>query len=157
MIDGLDDGIADRLAETGIWDIVHIATCDPTGLAAQTLYPVRRIIDWMDQAILISYVRNQIVVFRTCGIRGAIDLAGVYQDAMRVTDDENKTKLTPAALANLTLLQKRGQDLITILSQKASLPEQVIYTIARNVFEDAVVNYLWKVWFEEPENGSKGD
>jgi hypothetical protein len=157
MIDGLDDGIADRLAETGIWDIVHIATCDPFGLAAKTLYPIHRIIDWMDQAILISYVRNQIVVFRTCGIRGAIDFAGVYRDAMGLTDDENKDKQTPAALANRPELQKRGKELITILSQKTSLPEQVIYTIGRNVFEDSVVNYLWTLWFDDPGNGSRGD
>jgi hypothetical protein len=156
MIDGLDDGIADRLAETGLWDIVHIATCDPFGLAAKTLYPVRRIIDWMDQAILISYVRDQIVVFRTCGIRGAIDLAGLYSDAMGLSADVNKDKADTAVLANFALLRTRAQELIGILAQKTSLPEQVIYTIGRNVYEDAVVNYLWTLWFGLPEDG-KGD
>lgn len=153
MIDGLDDGISDRLAETGLWDVVHIATCDPFELAAKTLYPIRRIIDWMDQAILISYVRSQIVVFRTCGLRGSIDLAALYRDAMGLEADEIKDKLTPTVLANLPTLQKRAQELITILAQKTSLPEQVIYTISRNLYEDAVVNYLWTLWFDMPEDG----
>jgi hypothetical protein len=157
MIDGLDDGIADRLAETGIWDIVHIANCDPFKLAAKTLYPIRRIIDWMDQAILISYVRNQIVVFRACGIRGAIDLAALYRDAMGLTEDENRDELTTAMLANLGLLQTRAKELITILAQKSSLPEQVVYNVGRNVYEDAVVNYLWSLWFADPESGRGGD
>src|SRR5579864_3446134 len=77
LIDGIDDGIADRLAETGIWDIQHIATADIYKLTAQTLYPLRRIADWMDQALLINYVRANVVHFRACGLRGAMDFSAL--------------------------------------------------------------------------------
>ena len=151
MIDGLDDGIADRLAETGIWDIVHIATSDPFDLAAKTLYPLRRILDWMDQAILISYVRGQIIHFRACGLRGAIDFAALYIDAMNLSGD--RKNLSPAAQENLPVVKKRAEELMKILAQKTNLPEQALYTIGRNVSEDSVVNFIWAIWFDDSNNG----
>ncbi len=149
MIDGLDDGIADRLAETGIWDIVHVATSDPFDLAAKTLYPLRRILDWMDQAVLISYVRDQVVHFRACGIRGAIDFAALYLDAMSLWDE--RKELSSAALVNVPVVKERAEQLMGILAQKTNLPLQAILVIGRNVAEDSVVNYIWDVWFEDPQ------
>lgn len=149
LIDGIDDGIADRLAETGIWDIEHVATADAYKLTAQTLYPLRRIIDWMDQALLISYVRTDVVHFRACGLRGAIDLAATYSDAMGLRVDVDRQPY-------LDRLTDRAQKLIQALAQKTSLPEPTIYMIGRNLYEDAVVNYIWNLWFDDGNGNGNG-
>ena len=78
MVDGLDDGVIDILDEIGIWDIQHLATCEPGELTLRTLYPFNRVADWIDQAVLINYFRRNIPAARDLGIRGAIDLMLVY-------------------------------------------------------------------------------
>jgi hypothetical protein len=151
LIDGIDDGIADRLAETGIWDVEHIATADAFKLTAQTLYPLRRVIDWMDQALLINYVRGNVVHFRACGVRGAIDFAALYRDATGLKTD-------PTQQAYLASLTDRAQKLVQALAQKTNLQEATIYTIGRNVYEDAVVNFIWNLWFDDKDDqGAGGD
>jgi hypothetical protein len=78
MVDGLDDGVIDILDEIGIWDIEHLATCEPGELTLRTLYPFNRVADWIDQAVLINYIRRNIPAARDLGIRGAIDLMLLY-------------------------------------------------------------------------------
>jgi hypothetical protein len=78
MVDGLDDGVIDILDEIGIWDIEHLATCEPGELTLRTLYPFNRVVDWIDQAVLINYLRRNIPAARDLGIRGAIDLMLLY-------------------------------------------------------------------------------
>ncbi len=78
MVDGLDDGVIDILDEIGIWDIEHLATCEPGELTLRTLYPFNRVADWIDQAVLINYLRRNIPAARDLGIRGAIDLMLLY-------------------------------------------------------------------------------
>jgi hypothetical protein len=75
LVDGIDDDVADRLSEENIWDIQHLATACPTDLTLRTGYSLDRILDWIDQAILITYARDDIAQFRLLGVRGAIDLA----------------------------------------------------------------------------------
>jgi hypothetical protein len=150
LIEGIDDGIADRLAETGIWDIEHVATADAFKLTAQTLYPLRRIIDWMDQALLVSYVRGDIVHFRACGVRGAMDFAALYRDATGLKPD-------PTQAAYIASLADRAQKLIQVLAQKTTLQEPTLYTIGRNIYEDAVVNFIWDLWFDDEEDGLAAD
>ncbi|HXO41826.1 MAG TPA: hypothetical protein VN999_10275 [Thermoanaerobaculia bacterium] len=149
LIDGIDDGIADRLAEIGIWDVEHIATADAFKLTAQTLYPLRRVIDWMDQALLIGYVRANVAHFRACGVRGAMDFAALYRDAMKLKTD-------PTQQAYLTCLTDRAQKLVQALAQKTNLQEPTIYTIGRNVYEDAVVNFIWNLWFDDENDQEAG-
>jgi hypothetical protein len=78
MVDGLDDGVIDILDEIGIWDIEHLATCEAGELTLRTLYPFNRVADWIDQAVLINYLRRNIPAARDLGIRGAIDLMLLY-------------------------------------------------------------------------------
>jgi hypothetical protein len=67
FIDGLDGGVIDILDALGIWDVQHLATSEPGELTIRTL---NRIIDWIDQAILISYLHRNIADARLFGIIG---------------------------------------------------------------------------------------
>jgi hypothetical protein len=155
LIDGLDDGIGDRLAELGVWDIQHITAADPFVLAAKSLYPIRRVIDWMDQAILISYVRGQIVHFRAIGVRGAIDFAVLYQDAMGFDAGEVEGLSTAESQAAYRkTLEDRATRILKVLAQKSGFSEDSLYVIGRSFYEDAVVNFIWDIWFADDQQGS---
>ncbi len=148
MVDGLDDGIADRLSEIGIWDIQHLLAADPFDMANRTLYPLRRIIDWIDQAIFISYIRRDVAHCRSIGVRGAIDFAALYSDAMGFRMHEKK-KLGAASKEYREQLQKRALKIFEILAQKTGLAQESLLVIGRNLYEDAVVNYIWDLWCKE--------
>jgi hypothetical protein len=153
LIDGLDDGIADRLAELGVWDIQHITAADPFVLAAKSFYPIRRVIDWMDQAILISYVRGQVVHFRGVGVRGAIDYAVLYQDAIGATEKIHEFDDREKEAAYRQRLAGHATKIFEALAQKTGLSDASLNAIGRSFYEDAVVNYIWELWFSDDENG----
>jgi hypothetical protein len=150
LIDGLDDGIADRLAEIGIWDIQHIASSNPLELGAKTLYPIRRVVDWMDQALLISYVRVLIVHFRAVGVRGAIDFAALYRDAMSLENNSDDSKVQEAYRQTLA---NRASEIIKALAQKTGLSEAALNAIGRSLYEDAVVVTIWNLWDDKDLSG----
>lgn len=160
LIDGLDDGIADRLAELGVWDIQHIAAHDPIVLAAKSLYPIRRVVDWMDQALLISYVRGQISHFRSVGVRGAIDFAALYQDAMGFDNEIDDLSKPEDQAAYRKRLLDRAAEIFKVLAQKTGLSEASLNAIGRSLYEDPLVNLIWDIWFDADkpaDDASKSD
>lgn len=150
LIDGLDDGIGDRLAELGVWDIQHIAASDPVVLAAKCLYPIHRVVDWMDQALLISYVRGQISQFRSVGVRGAIDFAVLYMDAMGFDNEIEDLSKPKDQAAYRKKLAHRATEIFKVLAQKTGLSEASLNAIGRSLYEDSVVNLIWDIWFDKP-------
>src|SRR5207253_6607762 len=54
-IEGIDLTTADLLAEYGVGSVQHLATAEPGELSDRTLLPLDRILDWIDQAMLIRY------------------------------------------------------------------------------------------------------
>ena len=131
LVDGLDDGVIDVLDELGIWDIEHLATSEPAELTIRTLCPFNRVIDWIDQAILISYLRSNIAVARTFGISGAIDLAFLYSYTVRRED--------PAAAA-------RASETLAEMASKMGLSQNVLELIASNLWFDYTVEQLYRFW-----------
>ena len=140
LVDGLDDDSSDRLSELGITDIQHLATADPIELTLRTLLPLNRILDWIDQAMLISYVRGSIVAFRETGIRGAIDLSVLYGD---VTDQMDKAETLDKRVA-------RANDVFDSIAKKANMSTKTILVIARSLFEDENVSLVWDLWQGAP-------
>jgi hypothetical protein len=140
LVDGLDDDTSDRLSELGITDIQHLATADPIELTLRTLLPLNRILDWIDQAMLISYVRGSIVAFRETGIRGAIDLSVLYGD---ITDQMDKGETLDKRVA-------RANDVFDSIAKKANMSTKTILVIARSLFEDENVSLIWDLWQGAP-------
>jgi len=68
VIEGIDLTTADLLAEYGVGSVQHLATAEPGELCDRTLLPLDRILDWIDQAMLIRYLRKHIAVCRPMGI-----------------------------------------------------------------------------------------
>jgi hypothetical protein len=133
LLDGVGDEVIDLLDEVGISDIEHLATAEPAELVTKTLYPIHRVIDWIDQAILISYLRRQIAVSRRYGVRGALDLVVLY-DATTNSSGHAKENATDT-------LQK--------LAAKLEMPYSALYMIGRSMWHDRLVSLLYDFWQEE--------
>ena len=103
LVDGIQDGIVDRLGDFGILDVQHLAKCNPIELSLRTNFPIMRILDWVDQAMLIGYVRRQISAFRIVGVRSASDLATLYADSLELPTDPDATKVARKARADTVM------------------------------------------------------
>lgn len=131
LIDGLDDGVIDILDEIGIWDTQHLATSEPGELTIRTLYPFNRIIDWIDQAILISYVRDKgVAAAREFGIRGAMDLTGVY--SYTIGEDN--------------ILKEKALKILDGLADKSGMTREGVELVCSNLWLDYTVEQLYRYW-----------
>lgn len=130
-VDGITEQVAERLEEVGIFDVQHMARVEPSWLSLRTLYPLSRIIDWMDQAILIAYLREDIIHARRVGIRGAIDMRALHQEALRTSAEE-----VPSARSQV------AQRLLKELSSKSSLSEDALHAVGSSFRGDILVDLL---------------
>lgn len=147
FINGIDDDTADRLAEIGIWNIQHLACSNPTDVIDWSLYPANRVLDWIDQAILISYFGAKVTVFRELGIRSSIELALLYEDHLGVPSAPSSAgNSTPEAGERKT----RACALFKALAQKASIAEESLLVVGRYFYEDATVDLIWRLW-QDPD------
>ncbi|MFL5353163.1 hypothetical protein [Archangium sp.] len=133
-VDGINDRIAERLEELGISDIQHLATTDPGELTLRTLYPLARTLDWVDQAILITCLRDKIGQARLTGVRGAIDMREVFQEARWRTEDGTQATALHAGERARTLLQD--------LATRSGLTLEALYNIGARLSSDYPVDFL---------------
>ncbi len=131
-VDGLDEDNSGRLAELGISDIQHLATADPREIAVTTLFPIRRVLDWIDQAILIGYVRERIVAFRKAGVRGAIDLAYLFEHATVVAGD--------------TAQQVQAREMLERVITETGTGRGQLMVLGQSLSEDKQVDLIWRLW-----------
>jgi len=120
-VEGIDDVHADLLSEYGVSTVQHLAIAEPGELLERTLLPLDRITDWIDQAILISYLKKNILAARALGVRSANDLVRIYRQA--------------AANAAISKL-------LDSLAEKASMPRAAIDAIAIRLSDDYLVVLL---------------
>jgi hypothetical protein len=125
-IEGIDDVHADLLSEYGVSTVQHIATAEPGELCERTLLPLDRITDWIDQALLVSYLKKNVLSARALGLRGAIDLVRIYEQA---------------ALAPTGPMSK----LLDSLGEKASMPRAAIDAIAIRLRDDYSLRLLYAI------------
>lgn len=170
LIDGIDDLIAERLGEMGISEIQHLSTTDPGDLSLRTLYPLERVIDWIDQAILITYLQEHIVEARQLAIRGAIDMKGTYYAYLKATTGSRPSvkqggeSRRPAGAKQVTPHQGEAQEatspagaagpsagaddtkVLLDLATKSGLPIHVINSIGDSLVNDYQVRFLSDLW-----------
>ncbi len=132
LVDGLDDGTIDRLSESGIWNIQNLAAAVPMEVSARTLYPLDRVLDWIDQAILISFVRSRIVACRDLGIRGASQLASTYGSSRGYV----------FALLNVVTQRDNADSLLDNLATVTKIARPAFDIEGRRLFHDRQVNLI---------------
>jgi hypothetical protein len=100
-VDGMNEVVIERFEELGISNVQQLATADPLTLTLRTFYPLSRVIDWIDQAILITYLRGNILSARELGIRGAIDMSGLYRAALQPSSRPSTGEADDCTLYNI--------------------------------------------------------
>ena len=73
-IEGISIYHKERLEEIGIDNAQNLATASLTQLIAETPYDARQLLDWIGQAKLVCYVKDDIHQLRAVGIRSVFDL-----------------------------------------------------------------------------------
>jgi hypothetical protein len=144
-VDGINDQISERLEELGISDIQHLASADPGELTLRTLYPLARTIDWVDQALLITYLRDKIGAARQLGLRGAIDMRETWLEARNSALEGQETgAATTGGVMAVELLDagQRARLLLQDLATRIGIPQQAIYTIGARLSEEYQVDFL---------------
>lgn len=160
LVDGLNDGLIDLLSEHGVGDIEHLANADPGELTLQTLFPLARVADWIDQAILIQQVRGDIVHCRRLGISKGTDYARVYGELIgdvlpplprTVTANAAAAAAAPPT-ANAGAASSAGNDvradakkIFTTLASASGRSEEALYNIGRKLYQHYVVRLLWNL------------
>jgi hypothetical protein len=124
-IEGVDDVHADLLTEYGVSTVQHLATAEPGELCERTLLPLDRIAEWMDQAILVTSFNKNIVASRALGIRGAIDLVLIYDQASAESPAGPMSKLLDS------------------LGEKITMPRASIDAIAKKLRDDYTVGLIY--------------
>lgn len=133
LIDGIDHAVADRLGEIGIWDVQHLATSDPGELTLRSLYPLHRVLDWIDQAILITYAQKSIVKFRDVGIRGVID----FMECLRRTD-------APPSSGS------PSDEGVNFLASRSGISREALLMIYKTLEGDFAASLIRAIWQREP-------
>ena len=79
-IEGISIYHKERLEEIGIDNAQNLATASLTKLIAETPYDARQLLDWIGQAKLVCYVKDDIHRLRAIGIRSVFDLLKGQKD-----------------------------------------------------------------------------
>jgi hypothetical protein len=135
LIDGIDDDTADILTELGLTDVQHMASADPAVLTLRSLYPFERVVDWINQAMLIRRFGDRIAKLRELSMRGIVDWIPLMQPIV-----ENNAQAADAQVS----LQK--------IAEAVGEPIEVIRTFGFAVHRDYKTNLFWSLWQHQKES-----
>ena len=108
-IEGLSIWHQGRLKQEGIENVQNLATADVPALVIGTPFPVHQIVDWVDQAILLTYAsQEQFEALEKVGLRCASDVLTAAGDNKRLNQ-----------LASATGLDKDGLRMLHLALQSA--------------------------------------
>ncbi|MGI9507533.1 MAG: hypothetical protein ACR2RE_31225 [Geminicoccaceae bacterium] len=98
MIEGLNRFHEVRLSEAGIDNAQNLANADLVEIGLATSYPLEQLLDWIDQARLYAYLRDDFAKARKHHIRTASDLAALgTEDLTRLYKSDGLSDLTVTA------------------------------------------------------------
>jgi hypothetical protein len=140
-VDGINEQVSDRLEEMGISNIQHMANSDPGELSVRLFHPLNRIIDWIDQALLICHLRDKITCARELGIRGAIDMQRLVRLARQAEPDAGAREASSPGGAS----RRPGQQARAVLAELARRGElelDALYLLGESLTDDLRVDFL---------------
>jgi hypothetical protein len=108
MIEGMNRHHEVRLGEVGIDNGQNLAEANVVELILKTPFGPDQLLDWVAQAHLYVYVKDEIRVLRRYGVRNALDLYEVAADEARLTAIAKDAGLNPLALS--TVARRIGSD-----------------------------------------------
>jgi hypothetical protein len=128
MIDGIGDDVVEILTELGITDVQHVAASDPAVLSVRSLYPFERVVDWINQAMLIRRFRENIVEVRKLNMRGISDWIPLMEPIVNDTPQRADSEAVLGYIATAT-----GE------------PVEVVRVFGRAAYNDYKANLMWSL------------
>jgi hypothetical protein len=129
-LQGINAGIAERLANEDITTIAQLAYCDPIRVTMRSSLSFNFIIDCMNQALAWVYLEGSMNTIRCFGLRGAVEIghlqSGLHSD---VAEHVAGAEAVLDCVANA-------------LKQDRATLRLVFYEIARDPFTE----YLSSIW-----------
>ena len=101
MIEGMNRHHEVRLGEVGIDNAQNLAEANLVELILKTPFGPDQLLDWIAQAHLYVYVKDEVQVLRRYGIRNALDLYEVAADEARPSAIAKDAGLNPLALSTV--------------------------------------------------------
>lgn len=92
-------------------------------------YPLRTLVDWIDQAILITRLPGKLNVIRSAGLPvSAIEFAWMARE------------------------NGGGDQMAQLLAKTSGFDPLIAVTMMNSMYEDAHVNALWSLWQTDPDH-----
>jgi len=109
-IEGITMSEKERLEEIGITNAQNLATYSLTQLCIETPYEARTLLDWIGQAKLLCYLKNDIDKLRGVGIRSVFDLISVRRSDNEIGFIADAAGISETLLKNVNdqVLADRG-------------------------------------------------
>jgi hypothetical protein len=123
--------VVSRLAEVGIESIHHLAYADPFSILLQTNLRWTMILDFIDQALLFSFLKESSPLLSACGIRGAIELSALSEQHAK-NDHE----------------AARAEQVIKQLAERVGIHETEFRNLVEFVAKDYQVHLLGELFAE---------
>ncbi|MFN8594199.1 MAG: hypothetical protein U0031_22305 [Thermomicrobiales bacterium] len=142
-LDGINIWVESRLLEENVENVQGMATAPIEQLVVGTYYPASRIVDWVDQAILMTHCGDQrewCPPLRTVGIRTATDLLDAALPSSRPQSlDEANFAAADASLVELehALSDATGSDLAG-----KPLTAAILAEMCRVIWPDPNLRYI---------------
>jgi hypothetical protein len=129
-LQGINAGIAERLANEDITTISQLAYCDPIRITMRSSLSFNFIIDCMNQALAWVYLESKLNTIRPFGLRGAVEISHLH-DQLNSTHPDEKKEAEALLDCVATAIDQKKATLIT-----------VFYEIACDPFTE----YLSSIW-----------
>jgi hypothetical protein len=135
-IEGLSDQTLARLSELRINTVLDMAYCDPIRVMVQTGFPLRVIIDWVDQSLWALYAGDLKSKIDKLGIRCSLDVCEFVDLHLRDGKGNKTTTVDGADKAALdALAQAMGSDPL------------LLQDLLFRIYCDPQVVVLRKLWY----------
>ncbi len=138
VLNSLGDATLARLEELHIETYMDLAYVNPTRLMARTGHPLRIVLAWIDQALLIVYAAPHLRALAGSGIPCALDAKEFYSDHIE--------KRQPA--------EWRKDPAVIAMADSLKVPVDTIQEMFKRVHEDPHVQFLHAIWHaaDQPES-----
>ena len=137
LIDGIDDDTADILTELSLTDVQHMASADPAVLTLRSLYPFERVVDWINQAMLIRRFGDRIAKLRELEIRGIVDWIPLMQPIA-----ENTARAADAQVVLQKIADATGESI------------EAIRMFGYATYGDYKANLFWRLWQHQKDSNA---
>ena len=132
FIQGMTKNYVERLEEENIDSVEHLALANPTRLLLRTNIEWTVLLDFIDQAILITYIGDKINDIRQTGIRCAMELSDLKNDLKST----NETK------------KENANKVIDVIAGKLQWQKESVINLIYTLYDDPQLNFIYDLWEE---------